>query len=96
MSFRFYTNMLSQASRNVAAGIFIVGLVLVGFGFIIFLLPELFATLAALVFFIGGVGCAVTAVKIFIAQRKMDKFTSEKEADYRKNVHVRIDDRFEI
>ncbi len=32
MNFRFYTNAISQASRRVASGIFILGLVLIGFG----------------------------------------------------------------
>jgi len=54
MSFRFYTNAISQASRTIAAGIFFVGLVLVGFGFMIYLLPRFFATLAAIVFFVTG------------------------------------------
>ena len=67
MVFRYYTNAISQASRNVAAAIFIVGLMLIGFGVIIVALPELFAYLAAGVFLVAGVGCAITAVKIFWA-----------------------------
>ncbi len=73
MSFRFYTNMISQASRSIAATIFIVGLVLIGFGVIIAALPEIFAYLAAAVFFIAGIGCGITALKIFLAQRRLDK-----------------------
>jgi len=76
MSFRFYTNAISRASRAVAAAIFVTGLVLIGFGFMIYLLPKFFATLAAIVFFVAGVGCGTTAVKIFLIQRKMDKFDS--------------------
>ncbi|MBW7989725.1 MAG: hypothetical protein FVQ84_06895 [Planctomycetes bacterium] len=89
MSFRFYTNEISQASRTVAAGMFIVGMVLIGFGFMIYLLPKFFATLAALVFFIAGVGCGTTAVKIFWAQRKLDKMDSDDgTTDYRRNVQI--------
>ena len=73
MSFRLYTNAVSQASRTVAASIFIVGMVLVGFGFMIYLLPKFFATLAAIVFFVAGIGCIITAVKIFLAQKRLDK-----------------------
>ncbi len=92
---RFYTNMVSQASKSIAAGIFIVGLVLVGFGFLIYLLPKFFATLAAAVFFIAGFACAVTAVKIFLAQRQLDKMNSDDSQDYRENVQIHIENHFE-
>ena len=96
MSFRFYTNMISQASRNIAAGIFIVGLVLIGFGFMIYLLPRFFATLAAVVFFVAGIGCAITAVKIFLAQRKIDKINSDFSEPYRENVQIHIEEHQEL
>ena len=92
MSFRFWTNAVCQASRGIAAGIFIVGLVLIGFGVIILALPEIFAFLAAVVFFIAGVACGITAVKIFLAQRELDKTASEDSQDYRKNVRIHIED----
>ena len=96
MSFRFYTNMISQASRNIAAGIFIVGLVLIGFGFMIYLLPRFFATLAAVVFFVAGIGCAITAIKIFLAQRKLDKINSDFSEPYRENVQIHIEEHQEL
>jgi len=89
MPFRFYTNAVSQASKNAAAAVFIVGLLLVGFGVIIIALPELFATLAALVFFIAGVGCSVTGVKIFLLHKKLDKLDEGQEREDRINVRVR-------
>ncbi|RKY24028.1 MAG: hypothetical protein DRP62_04695 [Planctomycetota bacterium] len=92
MSFRFYTNAISHASRGIATAIFIVGLLLIGFGIIIIALPELFATLAAIVFSIAGAGCLITAVKIFLAQRELDKFGSDDYQDYRNNVHIHIEE----
>jgi len=53
MSFRFYTNAISRASRNFAAGLFIVGLLLIGFGFLVYILWDLFAILASIVFFVA-------------------------------------------
>ena len=94
--FRFYTNAISQASKNIAAGIFIVGLLLAGFGVIILALPEVFAFLAAAVFFIGGIGCGITAVKIFLAQRHFDKMSRDASDAYRKNVHIHIDEHHDI
>jgi len=99
MNFRFYTNAISQASRKVASGIFIVGLVLIGLGVIILALPEIFAFLAAAVFFFVGLGCAITAVKIFLAQRKLDKINNDDIGDdsqgYRGNVHIHIEEHYD-
>ena len=91
MSFRFYTNAISQASRNFAAGLFIVGLLLIGFGFLVYILRELFAILFAAVFCIAGVGCGITAVKIFLAQRRLDRRIDSAEP-YRENVRIHIEE----
>jgi len=95
MSFRFYTNAISQASRGIAAGIFIVGLLLIGFGLLIYLLPKFFATLAAIVFFVAGISCGITGIKIFLAQRKIDKLSSDDSNAYRKNVQIHIEEDYE-
>ncbi len=92
MSFRFYTNAISQASKSIAAGIFITGLLLIGFGFLIYVLKEIFAILAAIVFCVAGAGCLITAIKIFLAQRKLDKITSDDPPGYRENVHIHIEE----
>lgn len=94
--FRFYTNAISQATRKMATGIFIVGLLLIGFGVLILALPELFAMLAALIFFIAGAGFAGTAIKIYLAQRKADKLTSDGSNDYRENVRIHIEDHYDV
>ena len=109
MSFRFYTNTISQASRAVASGIFITGMGLIGFGFMIYVLPRLFATLAAIVFCVAGVGCLITAIKIFLAQRKLDTFNSDDSQSYREtpfcnlsqngtreNVRIHIEEDFDV
>lgn len=96
MPFRFYTNMVSQASRSMASGILIVGLLLIGFGSLILALPELFAFLAAAVFFVAGTGCAIVASKILWTQWRLDRLTSPDGSDsYRENVRIHLSDRFE-
>jgi hypothetical protein len=92
MSFRFYTNAISQASRNFAAGLFITGLLLIGFGFLVYILRDLFAILASIVFFVAGVGCGIAAVKIFWAQRKLDKTNSGDSPGHRENVQIHIEE----
>ena len=96
MSFRFYTNLISQASRSFASGVFVVGLVLIGFGVVILALPEIFAFLAAAIFFFVGLGCAITAVKIYLAQRRLDKMTHDDSADYRKNVQIHSEEYYDL
>jgi len=95
MSFRFYTNAISHVSRKVAGGIFIVGLLLFGFGVIIMALPEIFAFLAAAVFFVAGLGCGITAVKIFLAQRNLNKMSRDDSDVRRKNVQIHIEDSYD-
>ena len=92
MSFRFYTNAVSQASRSFAAGSFIVGLLLVGFGLLIYLLPDFFATLAAIAFFIAGFGCCVTGAKIFVAQKHFEKMGRNGSEAHRENVKIHIEE----
>lgn len=84
--------MLSQASRTLAASVLVAGLLLIGFGMLIMALPELFAFLAAAVFFLAGVVCAITALKIFWAQHRLDKHMSHDSDAYRENVVIHRDD----
>ena len=97
MPFRFYTNMLSQASRTAASGILLVGLLLIGFGAVIAAFPELFAYLAAAVFFLAGFSCAVLALKILWAQRQFNKkfHSDDNLTAYRKNVRIHTGDHYE-
>ncbi len=96
MPLRFYTNMMSQASRSMASGILVVGLLLIGFGLLIFVFRDLFAFLAAALFFIAGAGCMVFAAKVFWMQWRLDRMTSDDGSDvHRKNVRIRLRDRYE-
>lgn len=92
MAFRFYRNVICQASRNIAAAIFVVGLLLIGFGVVILAAPAIFAFLAAMIFFIAGIGCAVTAAKIFWAQRQFGKLNHDDSQAYRRNVKIHIEE----
>ncbi len=96
MNFRFYTNAVSQASRTAASVIFTIGLLLTGFGVVILALPEIFAFLAAAVFFIAGLGCGITAVKIYLAQKRLNKMTTDDSAGYRKNVQIHTEEHYDL
>jgi hypothetical protein len=91
MAFQFYSNVISQASRKIASGIFTTGLLLIGFGLLIYLYPKFFATLAAMVFFAAGLGTCITAIKIFAAHRQLNKEMNKESNEYRENVRIRIE-----
>jgi len=88
MVFRYYNSAVSQASRSLAYAILVIGLTLMGFGVVIIAMPEVFAFLAAAVFFILGLGCAMTALKIYLAQRRMCTPESPSSDVYRDNVRI--------
>ena len=96
MVLRFYSNAVSQASRSVASAIMIVGFLLIGFGVLIFALPKLFAFLAAAMFFLAGIGCFGTAVRIFMAQRRIDQMSSDDPQVYRQNVRIHTEDHSDL
>jgi membrane protein implicated in regulation of membrane protease activity len=85
MWFHSYTNMFSQASRTVAMSILTIGLLLIGFGVLILVLPEVFAALVAAVFFVVGFSFALAAGKMLWAQRRLSR---EPPAPYRQNVRI--------
>ncbi len=96
MDFQFYTNQISQASRKVAAGILVLGLVLTGMGFLIYVLRDLFAILFAAIFCAAGAGCGVFAIKLYFAQRKFARFNSDDSQPYRQNVQIHIEEHDEL
>jgi len=96
MFFRSYTNAISQATKAVAKGILLLGLVLIGLGALILALPELFAAMVAALLVIVGFGCVVTAGRVFLQNRKMEKQTSGDSNAYRKNVQIHIEEHYDM
>jgi len=92
MTLRLFTNTISHISRTAAAWILSLGLVLIGIGGLIAVLPKVFAYLAAMIFFIAGGACVLAAIKIFLAQRRFDKLRDNQSDIYRENVRIRIEE----
>ena len=92
MVFRFYSNQLSQATKGVAAWIFMAGLFLVGFGLLVILLKDVFVFIAAGIFFLFGFWVMYYAVRLYLAARRMGKDAPDEQSQaYRENVKVRIE-----
>ena len=89
MVFRFYTNQISQATRTIATGVLTVGMALIGLGVLILVLPAIFVAIAAGLFFVAGLTCALYAAKIFLAARRLNRTVRNGHAGFIDNDQVR-------
>jgi len=88
--FRFFVggNPFSQATGAMAKGSLITGLLLIGFGMLVFILRDVFAFLAAAIFFMAGFSAIGYAIRLWIIQYKLKKSGDE----YRRNVEIHYTD----
>lgn len=92
MVFRFYSNQLSEATKSIAGWIFVLGLMIIGFGLLVLLLSDIFIFVAAGLFFVAGLGVMSYAVRLFFAACKMGKdLNGESSNAYRENVKIHGD-----
>jgi hypothetical protein len=79
-----------QVGRTLVKGSFVGGLFLIGFGMLVFILRDIFAFLAAAVFFIAGFSAIGYAIRTWILLYQMKR----SNRDGRENVTIHIDDPF--
>jgi hypothetical protein len=79
-----------QVGRTLVTGSLFGGFFLIGFGMLVFILRDLFAFLAAAVFFIAGFSAIGYAIRTWIFLYKNKRSSS----DGRENVTIHIDDPF--
>jgi hypothetical protein len=84
----FDGNPFRQATQGLAKGSLITGLFLIGFGMLVFVLRDLFAFIAAAIFFMAGFSAIAYAIRLFILQWKMRNDKSV----YREGVEVHFED----
>jgi len=84
----FQGNPFQQATRGMAKGSLVLGLMLIGFGMLVFILRDLFAFLAAGLFFLAGFSAISYAIRLFIVQYKMKK----SNGIYREGVEIHFND----
>jgi hypothetical protein len=88
MLFNFYSNSFNQFSKGYAKGLFVVGLLLIGFGTLVWILKEVLAVIAAAIFIAVGCFCCFNAVRIFVSTMKPDNKDNDGRSD---NVKIRIE-----
>lgn len=84
MIFNFHSNSLNQFSKGYAKVLFVIGLLLIGFGTLVWILKEVLAVVAAAIFIIVGISCCFNAIKIYIRNLK------EKNANIGRSDNVKI------
>ena len=89
---------MAQMSRGFAKGLFVTGLLLIGFGILVYVLKEVFAAIAAAIFVVAGGACCYNAIKLFFSSRKMRNIDMDFDQPdgYRKNVQAHIKDSDEL
>jgi hypothetical protein len=85
--FFFQGDPLRQATQSMAKGSFFGGLVLIGLGLLVWLLKEVFAMIAMVIFFMAGFSAIGYSIRLFIVQYRM-----KKRGDFHKDI---IDTTFE-
>lgn len=86
--FFFIKDPFRQAGRSLAVGALLTGLFLIGFGLLVFVLRDLFAFLAAAVFFAAGFTTLGYALRVYWLTRQMDR----EQKSYRENVEIHFPD----
>ena len=90
MVFRFYSNTMSRASRNLAGGIFMLGLSLIAIGFLVWVLRGIFVMIFSILFYAFGIGCIIFAAKILLTARKFNKAMHDNDSGHRDGVRIHV------
>ncbi|MDD5011190.1 MAG: hypothetical protein PHQ00_03600 [Phycisphaerae bacterium] len=88
MLFNFYSNSLNQVTKGFAKGLFVIGLLLIGFGILVWIFKEILAIIAAAIFMAVGFVCCFNAVKIFFISWKSRDNGNDGRSD---NVKIHIE-----
>ena len=83
----FQGNPFRQATRGMAKGALITGLILIGLGMLVWVLKEIFTIIAMILFFMAGFSAIGWSIRLFILQWKMRKDKSV----YREGVEVHFE-----
>jgi hypothetical protein len=86
-NFKFQSNPLTRATASAAGMVFIAGLMLIGFAFLVFVIKDFVVLLAAMLFIMAGIGTIGFSIKLLLASRRFGKMSTS-QADYRENVRI--------
>lgn len=88
MFFKFYSNQFNQITKGFSKGLFVIGLLLIGFGTLVWVLKEIFALIAAAIFMLAGAACCTNAIRLYFASRKSYQNNDDNSAGRSDNVKI--------
>lgn len=90
--FRFYSNYFANATRQIAGGLFALGLLLLGLCLAVMVFKVVVVFAIAGLFFFGGLWCIFKAISIFIRLFSAGRGARSGRRVYRKNVRIHYHD----
>lgn len=92
MLFNFYSNSFSGISKSFARGLFVTGLLIFGFGILVWVFKEVLAIIAAAIFMVVGVSCCLKAIRMYYLAWKFGKNNNnDNNAGRSENVKIHIE-----
>jgi predicted transporter len=91
MFFNFCSSSFNQISKGYAKGLFVVGLLLIGFGTLVWILKEVLAVIAAAIFIIVGCACCLNAVRISISTFKTNRGNDGRSDNVKIHIEQNLD-----
>jgi len=85
--FKTSSNPLTQATASAAWSVFVIGMLLIGFAFLIYVLRAVVALIFVGLFVFAGICTIGFSIKLFIASRRFDDMSKPGD-DYRENVRI--------
>ncbi|HOK95762.1 MAG TPA: hypothetical protein PK052_00660 [Anaerohalosphaeraceae bacterium] len=86
--FFFHSNPFRQITKDLARSSFISGLILIGLGMLVWVLKDIFAIIAMVIFFAAGFSAIGYAARLYLMQWKMRKDSRV----YRKGVEIHFEE----
>ncbi len=95
--FRFFFSQdpFSRVTKGLAKGSLFTGLFLIGFGMLVFILRDIFAFLAAAIFFMAGFSAIGYAIRLYLAMRKLRGPEQKGKNAHRENVQIHVEEDFD-
>lgn len=92
MNFFYSSPFGNNAGKSLPKGLLLIGLLLIGFAMMVWVLREVFAFIAAGIFMIAGIGCISASIKAWLYNRGFKTTASQNENGFRKNVKIRSEE----
>jgi len=92
MMFNFYSNSFSGISKSFAKGLFVTGLLIFGFGLLVWIFRQVLAVIAAAIFMVVGVSCCLKAIRMYYLAWKFGRNSNDdNNAGRSPNVKIHIE-----